>query len=53
MDDVEIKDIAEVVVLPKVYVQPLEGKIKALLLGPAVLVPIESVMPELCVRVLV
>lgn len=42
--EVETNDIADVAASPRVYVQPLEGKTKALLPVPAVPSPIERVM---------
>lgn len=49
--EVEIKDMADVAALPKVYVSP--PKMRALLPDPAVASPIERVIAELWVRVLV
>ena|SRR3989338_658310 len=49
--EVETKSIAAVVVLPKVYVHPEVGKIKALLLAPAVPSPIKRVVAKLWLSV--
>jgi hypothetical protein len=50
--DVETNVIADVVALPRVYVQPDDGNARATFVRPAVPSPMVNVTPAVCVRIL-